>query len=139
MRACWRSCSTERDGEQMRTTMTKRMGWGWLVFLALVWPFAFAQGADPVEGRDYKVLPEPQPVETGNQIEVREFFWYGCPHCYALEPSLNAYVKKLPSNVRFIRTPGVAGGWRLHAQAYYTFETVRVSSQVQHAFFEAVL
>ena len=49
-----------------------------------------------VEGRHYAELALPQAVETGNKIEVREFFWYGCPHCYDLEPAIEAWLKKLP-------------------------------------------
>ena len=48
------------------------------------------------EGRHYMVLPFPAPVETGDNIEVREFFWYGCPHCYVLEPALARIIEAIP-------------------------------------------
>jgi thiol:disulfide interchange protein DsbA len=48
-----------------------------------------AQGA-PVEGQQYVRLSQPQPVLVPGKIEVIEFFWYGCPHCYAFEPQLEA-------------------------------------------------
>ena len=58
----------------------------------LLFAFAsFAQGA-PVEGTDYVELKPPQAVETSGNVEVIEFFWYRCPHCYALEPDLEAWV-----------------------------------------------
>jgi thiol:disulfide interchange protein DsbA len=84
-------------------------------------------------------VPFPTPVETGNKIEVREFFWYGCPHCYMLEPALTRWLKKLPANAQFVRTPGTASPrWELHAQAYYTFEALGVTAKLHEAFFKAV-
>lgn len=90
------------------------------------------------EGRHYAEVPFPQPVETGKQIEVREFFWYGCPHCYTLEPSLNRWLKKKPANVAFVRTPGTAPRWLAHAQAFYTFEALGLAERLHPAFFAAV-
>jgi protein dithiol oxidoreductase (disulfide-forming) len=92
-----------------------------LLVLAIV-PFASVQALQ--KGRDYVALAKPQPVETGNKIEVREFFWYGCPHCYALEPALTNWLKHKPANVEFIRTPATAPNWVLHAQAYYAFASL---------------
>lgn len=88
-------------------------------------------------GRHYIELPSPQAVETGARIELREFFWYGCPHCFVLEAPLTAYVKKLPANAKFVRTPGVAPSWLVHAQAFYTFEVMGVTDKLHAPFFEA--
>ncbi|BAU46614.1 DSBA oxidoreductase [Sulfurifustis variabilis] len=90
------------------------------------------------EGRHYAEVPFPQPVETGKQIEVREFFWYGCPHCYTLEPALNRWLSRKPANVAFVRTPGTAQRWLTHAQAFYAFEALGVTERLHPAFFEAV-
>ena len=92
-----------------------------------------------VEGRHYMEVPFPATVETGKKIEVREFFWYGCPHCYVLEPALEKWLKQLPSNAQFVRTPGTASpAWRIHAQAYYTFEALGEADKWHSAFFKAV-
>ena len=64
---------------------------------------AVAQGA-PQEGRDFKRVETPVPVPDG-KVEVVEFFGYWCPHCNAFEPSLDAWVKKLPAHVNFRRIP----------------------------------
>ena len=54
------------------------------------------------------------------KIEVVELFWYGCPHCYQLEPRLEKWATELPNDVKFVRMPAVMGrGWELHARAYY--------------------
>jgi thiol:disulfide interchange protein DsbA len=105
----------------------------------LLWTLTLpALAAEPQAGRDYLVLPVPQPVETGAKIELREFFWYGCPACYALEAPLNAYVNKLPANVAFVRTPGVAPNWIVHAKAYYAFEALGVTDKLHGPFFDAI-
>jgi len=64
---------------------------------------ARAQGA-PAEGKHYVRLSQPLPGAAG-KIEVIEFFWYGCPHCYSFEPALDAWSKKLPPDVAFRRVP----------------------------------
>lgn len=109
-----------------------RMG----LLLVALWPIWAQAGFE--EGRDYMVLPFPAAVETGDRIEVREFFWYGCPHCYVLEPGLSAWLKKLPANARFVRTPGTAPRWLVHAQAYYTFEALGALDKLHAAFFQAM-
>jgi len=66
---------------------------------------AQAQGG-PVEGTHYVRLGTQVPVSAPpGKIEVIEFFWYGCPHCNAFEPTLDAWQKKLPADVAFRRVP----------------------------------
>lgn len=67
---------------------------------------ARAQGA-PVEGKHYVKLGQPATVSLppGKKIEVVEFFGYWCPHCYAFEPTLEAWVKRLPADVSFRQVP----------------------------------
>ncbi len=65
-----------------------------------------AQGGKPAAGTDYLVLDTRAPVDAAaGKIEVVEFFWYSCPHCNAFEPTLDAWVKKLPKDVAFRRAP----------------------------------
>src|SRR5476649_1771993 len=64
---------------------------------------ASASPADPKNGVEYKVLPAAQPTDAGKKIEVTEFFAYYCPHCYAFEPALEAWVKKQGENIVFKR------------------------------------
>lgn len=90
------------------------------------------------KGRDYVALATPQPVETGKKIEVREFFWYGCPHCYALEPALSNWVKHKPANVEFVRTPATAPNWLVQAQAYYAFAALGATERTHAALFRAI-
>ncbi len=66
---------------------------------------AHAQGGAPVEGKQYVKLAAPAPTASPGKVEVVEFFWYGCPHCNAFEPMLDAWQKKLPADVAFRRVP----------------------------------
>src|SRR5262249_44989098 len=63
-----------------------------------------AQGGTPVEGTHYVRLSQALPVPPG-KIEVIEFFWYGCPHCNAFDPALDAWQKQLPADAAFRRVP----------------------------------
>ena len=91
-----------------------------------------------LEGVEY-VRITPQPVETGAKVEVREFFWYGCSHCYSLEPSLSKWLKTMPKNAQFVRTPGIFNErWAVHARAYYAFETLGITAKMHGALFHAL-
>ena len=57
-----------------------------LAMLFTVLQPGLAQANEYQEGKEYLLLSTPQPVSTGDKIEVVELFWYGCPHCYELEP-----------------------------------------------------
>jgi thiol:disulfide interchange protein DsbA len=95
--------------------------------------------AEPVAGKDFSVLATPQAVETPGKIEVLEFFWYGCPHCHSLEPVLEPWSKKLPSDAQFRRIPAVlSDGWVPHARIYYAFEALGVLERVHKPFFDAI-
>ena len=64
-----------------------------------------------------------QPTQTGDKIEVLEFFWYGCPHCFTLEPHMQKWKKTKPDNVEFIRVPVVfSKHFKVHARTYYALD-----------------
>lgn len=68
----------------------------------------------------YTVLSSPLDVSTGDKIEVMELFWFGCGHCYALEPKINEWLSNKPANTEFVKIPAIfSKRWELHAQAYY--------------------
>ncbi|MYM89713.1 thioredoxin domain-containing protein [Rugamonas sp. FT82W] len=62
-----------------------------------------ASPADPKNGVEYRTLATPQPVDSGKKVEVIEFFDYACPHCFAFDPTLSAWVKKQGDNIVFKR------------------------------------
>jgi len=88
------------------------------------------------EGVNYKTI-EQQPTSSGDKIEVLEFFWFGCPHCYAFEPSIEAWLKNKPANVEFIRVPAVfRPSWTLHARLYYALEIMGQDKRLVPVVFE---
>ena len=87
----------------------------------------------------YETLSPAQPTQNPDKIEVIEFFWYGCPHCYSFEPVLEKWVKSQPKNVEFIRQPAAFNEtWAKHAKAYYTAEALGVVDKIHADFFDAV-
>ena len=108
--------------------------------LALLIPFSAACAQETFkEGTHYTVLGETQPVETGDKIEVRELFWYGCPHCFKLEAGLEAWVKTLPEDVAFIRMPAVFSPvWEQHAKLFYTLEAMGNLDEMHPKVFDAI-
>ncbi len=91
------------------------------------------------ESPGYEVLSTPQPTQNPDKVEVIEFFWYGCPHCYHLEPDLKKWLKTKPDNVDFIRQPAIFNSlWEKHAKAYFTAEALGVVDKVHADFFDAV-
>jgi protein dithiol oxidoreductase (disulfide-forming) len=103
-------------------------------------PFgALAQARQPARGVDYAELSPVQPVESQGKIEVLEFFWYGCPHCYTLEPLLERWIPKLPADVQFRRVPAVLNpNWGAESQVFYTFEALGVLGRLHRPFFDAL-
>jgi thiol:disulfide interchange protein DsbA len=88
---------------------------------------------------DYVVLNPPLQVETGGKIEVLELFWYGCIHCYNLEPALEAWTKKLPADVQFRRMPAIFNQQMARdAAIYYAFEALGVLDKLHRPFFDAI-
>ena len=84
-------------------------------------------------------LNPPQPVETGDKIEVLEFFWYGCIHCYNLEPKIETWLKTLPKDVEFRRVPAIFNDrWAHDASIFYTFEALGLLEKLHRPFFDAI-
>ncbi|WVN41769.1 thiol:disulfide interchange protein DsbA/DsbL [beta proteobacterium MWH-UniP1] len=83
----------------------------------------FAQAQQPDEGIDYRLLREPVPTSSAGKIEVLEFFWYACPHCYHLEPHLAKWKASLGSDVAFKKVH-VAFRGDTHQKIFYTLEAL---------------
>lgn len=106
--------------------------------LALGLPAA-AQGF--VEGTHYVRLAQPLPVTApAGKVEVVEFFWYGCPHCQAFEPALEAWVKKLPDYVAFRRVPVQfrEEPFGTHQRLYYALEAMGQLEAMHRKVFNAI-
>ncbi|MBC7991978.1 MAG: thiol:disulfide interchange protein DsbA/DsbL [Rhizobacter sp.] len=100
---------------------------------------ALAQGA-PVEGKQYVRLGTLAPVNApAGKIEVVEFFWYGCPHCSAFEPTLDAWSKNLPADIAFRRVPvAFREAYAPQQQAFYALEALGKVETLHRRVFYAI-
>jgi thiol:disulfide interchange protein DsbA len=94
--------------------------------------------ADPVEGKDYMTLNPPRTTDSPGKIEVTEFFWYGCSHCYQFETTLNQWVKTLPKDVSFRHVPGAARPWLPGAKLFYALEAMGLEDKLRAQIFNAI-
>src|SRR5262245_41378704 len=93
-----------------------------LTSLALFYGLAGAQWPNRPLEQTYRVIL-PQKVETGDRIEIIDFFWYGCPYCYELLPLLTEWEKRQGVEVAVRRVPAVLReAWLADAHLYYTLE-----------------
>ena len=111
------------------------------VFFALL---ALLLGATPAlaefdEGIDYRRIADPARAEPGEDVEVLELFWYGCPHCWQLEPHIKRWLENKPDGVTFRRLPAAASPrWVPHAKAYFAAEQMGVLDQLHEPLFKAL-
>lgn len=97
-----------------------------------------AQGL--VEGQNYLRLKNPQPVDSGKNVEVLYFFSYGCPHCRDFDPELQPWLKQLPADVDFKRVPVDFGReqWANLGKVLYTLEALGAEKTLTSDVFAAV-
>ncbi len=113
--------------------------WISTVVLLLGLNLSIAQAEEFKAGVDYERVTPPQPVQETGKVEVMEFFWYGCPHCYHFEPDLNAWLKRKPDNVSFIRQPAIFSAlWGAHAKAFFTAEALGILNRLHPDFYDAI-
>jgi len=87
----------------------------------------------------YTTLQNALPVENPGKVEIAEFFWYGCIHCYNLEPALEAWVPKLPPDAYFRRIPAAFNErWAHDATIFYAFESLGLLGKLHRPFFDAI-
>ena len=104
-------------------------------FLMLLASAFAAQAQSP----GYALVSPPQPTESNGKIEVLEFFWYGCPHCYHLEPDVNAWLAKKPDDVVFKRVPAIPSqSWGEAGRIYYTLQAMGLVDQMHDKVFDAI-
>ncbi|GGN29798.1 MULTISPECIES: thiol:disulfide interchange protein DsbA/DsbL [Marinomonas] len=108
-----------------------------LIFSLLI-PLS-ASAAEYSDGNGYTTIKTPVRTSDPNKIEVTEIFWYGCPHCYSLEPLVQAWKKDLPSDVDFKYLPAVFGrGWLAHAKAFYVADLLGMEDKIRADLFNAI-
>ena len=97
-----------------------------------------AQAADYVAGKDYRLLDNPETI-SGDAIIVREFFWYGCPHCNVLDPHMEKWAKTKDKDVVFFRTPAALNPvWEANARGFYSAQLLGFEDKTHAALFDAI-
>jgi len=108
-----------------------------LLFSFLISSTAFA--AEYSDGNGYTTIKNPVRTSDPSKIEVTEIFWYGCPHCYTLEPLVNAWKKDMASDIDFKYLPAVFGrGWLAHAKAFHIADLLGIESELRADLFNAI-
>ncbi len=110
-----------------------------LLVLCLLAPLA-AWAAEPYqEGKQYIRLDTPVSTLDSDKVEVAEAFWYGCPHCYSLEPAIEAWKKTLPDYANFRKVPAqFRKTWKDHGQLFFTIDALKLAPSVHEDVFSAI-
>jgi thiol:disulfide interchange protein DsbA len=117
-----------------------------LIAIVLLSASSLSSAAELKEGMDFVSYNPPRATEVQDRIEVAEFFWYGCPHCFEIEPALRAWLKQLPRDVVFRRVPAVfpdprsgnPSQWAIGAAVYYTLEAMGIVEKLHGDLFNAI-
>ncbi|MGA2397286.1 MAG: thiol:disulfide interchange protein DsbA/DsbL [Steroidobacteraceae bacterium] len=111
--------------------------------VAAATPAAYAQPLGPTlwqPGVNYTLIVPAQPTSVpAGQVEVLEFFWYACPHCYDLDPQIEAWRKSKPAYISFSRVPVTwSDGHRALARLFYTLKSLGKLDQLHDAVFKEI-
>jgi thiol:disulfide interchange protein DsbA len=121
----------------MISRRTALAGLGWALSTGSFLRAGLAAGA-PIVGRPYQVLAPAQPVATVDQVEVIEFFWYGCPYCFELQPLLEAWLRQKPADTTFRRIPAVRSEkWEPYVRIFYALEELGELERLHQKVYEA--
>ncbi len=109
-----------------------------IIFLLLP---VLACAEDFVAGKDYELVSatDTPNINNSKKIQVTEFFSYGCPWCYRIEPALMNWVKQQGDSIQFSRVPVVFNkDWIYYAKAYYTAHLLGLDTKLNPLLFKAV-
>jgi thiol:disulfide interchange protein DsbA len=108
------------------------------IFIVIVLLGSACVHAEVVAGKDYNILNQAQPTNNGNKIEVVEFFFYGCSHCYHLQGPFTVWEKKIPKDVELQFVPvSFRDSWRPMAFTFYALESLGQRAKLHNDLFEA--
>jgi thiol:disulfide interchange protein DsbA len=91
-------------------------------------------------GKQYNKVRQSEAPTDAKRILVQEFFWYGCPHCYALDPQIEAWKKTKPADADFVRVPNSLGRPQgiIHSKTFYTEEVLNVYDKMHKQIFDGI-
>ena len=92
-----------------------------------------------VNAAGFEAIDPPQNTSVEDKVEVLEYLWLGCPHCYALEPDMKAWKKTKPDHVHFVReAPPLNASWEQHSRGFYAAQAMGMENEFVEAMFEAI-
>lgn len=98
-----------------------------------------AMSAAAIAGSGYEELPNAPKQADNGRAEVLEYFWFGCPHCFAFEPTINGWASSKPEHVDFVReAPPLNPAWTPHSQAFYASQVLGMTEEFFEPFFNAI-
>ncbi len=127
-----------------------------ILLLLLLFPLLSSAAPEFEEDLHYSSVIPAQPGGEGGRIQVLEFFWYGCGHCYRFEPYLEGWLENKPADVDFVKVPGLfrrppqeirpdmseleklRPSMLLHAETYYALELMGAGPEIHHKIFDAM-
>ena len=96
----------------------------------------FTMAAD--SSQKYVQISNQKQTES-DKIVIYEFFWYGCPHCYNIEPTINNIESNLDKDTVLIKVPvALRDSWELHAKAYYALQQMKLDDNLHEKVFAEI-
>ena len=107
-----------------------------LFFVAIT---SFSVVSFSAEGSQKYVQISNQKQTESDKIIIYEFFWYGCPHCYNIEPTINQIEDNLRKDTILIKVPvALRNTWEIHAKAYYTLQQMKLDDDLHEKIFSEI-
>ncbi|MBL8527487.1 MAG: thiol:disulfide interchange protein DsbA/DsbL [Burkholderiales bacterium] len=121
------------------TPINRLWGLALLALLATAFSVGIVSAASPVLDKEYRLINPPQPTDGSKKIEVVEFFYYGCPHCYEMEPALKNWLKRKPADVEFRQQPAVfRENWIPLTKTYFALDALGLLPKLSDKVYSAV-
>ena len=108
-----------------------------LRYLALTLLLITAASSDVYAQKYVQISTEKQ--SESKDIIVYEFFWYGCPHCFNLEPTIDRIEADLDMDAKIVKVPvALRGSWTPHAKLYYALSQMNEIDDLHNSIFEEI-
>ena len=122
----------------MTSNMKKITALSSLIILSAFVFFTNTTQAEFVAGKNYTVIDKPVETSTGPKVEVRELFWYFCPHCFSVHPLLDNWLQTMDPSAQLVLQPAVFPGWEYGASFYYVLEELGEVNRLHGPLFDAI-
>lgn len=110
-----------------------------LKFIPFVLLLVFSNNAFSLDNTQKYIQISNQKQTESDKIVIYEFFWYGCPHCYNLEPTMDRIESSLGKDTVLIKIPvALRDTWEAHAKAYYSLQQMKLDDDLHEKVFTEI-